>query len=479
MMRYPIADVLSATGARLLHGDSSNEILGVSTDTRTLERGQLFVALSGPNFDGQRFAAVAAERGAAGLILAEEDGTPPSLPPDLPRDTPVLLHRSPRAALAQLAEWHRAHLSAPVIGITGSCGKTTTKNILVELLSERARVVGSPNSFNNDIGVPHTLFLADPSTQAVVVEMGTNRPGEIATLCRTARPTAGIITCVGASHLEGLHSIEGVAREKSALAASLPADGLCVLNADCRWTPYMRSITAARVITFSVEGEGDLDARDVWFHAGGTTFTLAGREITSPLLGLHNVQNLVAAIACCRGLGLTLDEVLPAVSRLKPAQRRLERRELRGLTLIDDSYNANPESARASVRVLAGMHGHARRVLVLGDMAELGAHAPELHHKIGSEAAESGIDQLILVGELVKASAAGALEHGLAGDRITCFDDVDGAIRELPRLLRAGDCVLVKGSRRTGLDRFVTAFLQLDKVLEMAAAPILAAGDAA
>ncbi|MBI5364090.1 MAG: UDP-N-acetylmuramoyl-tripeptide--D-alanyl-D-alanine ligase, partial [Planctomycetes bacterium] len=374
--------------------------------------------------------------------------------------TPVLLHPSPRAALAQLAEWHRRSLSAPVIGNTGSCGKKTTKNVLVDLLKQRARVVGSPNSFNNDIGVPHTLFLADPSTQAIVVEMGTNHPGEIAALCRTARPTAGIITCVGAAHLEGLHSVEGVAREKSALAASLPADGLCVLNADCRWTPYMKSITAARVITFSVDGGGDLDAKNVWSHSGGTTFTLEGREITSPLLGMHNVLNLVAAIACCRGLGLVLDDVLPAISRLKPPHRRLERRDVRGLTLIDDSYNANPESARASVRVLAGMHGHGRRVLVLGDMAELGALAAEMHFDIGLEAARSGIDQVVLVGELVKAAAAGAMEGGLAEDRITLYPDVDAAIRGLPSKLAQGDCVLVKGSRRTGLDRFVTAYAQ-------------------
>ncbi len=433
MMRCKIQDVVAATGARLLRGDERLECAGVSTDTRTLAPGEMFFALHGPNFDGQRFAREAVERGAAGLVLAEPDGTPPSALPDLPRDTPVLFHRSPRAALAQLAAWHRSSISAPVIGITGSCGKTTTKNILIELLAERARVVGSPNSFNNDIGVPHTLFLADPSTQAVVVEMGTNRPGEIASLCRTARPTAGIITCVGASHLEGLHSIEGVAREKSALAACLPADGVCVLNADCRWTPYMRSICAARVITFSVDGEGDLNASDVHFHAGGTTFRMEGREITSPLLGLHNVQNLVAALACCRGLGLTLDEVLAAVSRLKPAHRRLERRLVRGLTLIDDSYNANPESARASVRVLSGLHGHARRVLVLGDMAELGPLAGELHFEIGAEAARAGVDLLVLVGELSKASAAGALESGLALDRIVHCGDVEDAIRRFLR----------------------------------------------
>jgi UDP-N-acetylmuramoyl-tripeptide--D-alanyl-D-alanine ligase len=485
MMRYQISDVLQATGATLLSGDARRELAGVSTDTRTLRAGEFFFALSGPNFDGRRFAAAAVERGAAGLMLEHAgDGPAPDLG-ELPGDLPVLLHRSTRSALSELASWHRGQLSAPVIGITGSCGKTTTKNILLELLATRARVVGSPNSFNNDIGVPHTLFLADPATQAVVVEMGTNRPGEIAGLCRTARPTAGIVTCVGASHLEGLHSIEGVAREKSALVATLPADGLCVLNADCRWTPYMRSITAARVLTFSVEGEGDVNASDVWFHAGGTTFRLEGREVTSPLLGLHNVQNVIAAIACCRGLGLTLDELLPAITRLKPAHRRLERSLVRGLTLIDDSYNANPESARASVRVLAGLHGHTRRVLVLGDMAELGALAPELHHEIGVEAARAGVDQLVLVGELVKATAAGALEGGLASERIVLCSDVEDATRKLETLLAPGDCVLVKGSRKTGLDRFVTAYAAADggaargSDATSTAAKLVAHGDAA
>src|SRR5262249_41141356 len=162
------------------------------------------------------------------------------------------------------------------------CGKTTTKNVLLELLSARIAAVGSPDSFNNDIGVPHTLFLADEASRAVVVEMGTNHPGEIEALCRTARPTAGVVTCVGASHLEGFGSVEGVAREKAALVESIPEDGFCVLNADCQWTSAMRKRTKARVITFSVEGDGDLDARDVWSHKGGTTFRLGGRDITSP-----------------------------------------------------------------------------------------------------------------------------------------------------------------------------------------------------
>jgi UDP-N-acetylmuramoyl-tripeptide--D-alanyl-D-alanine ligase len=462
---FTIRDVLDATGARLVHGDGDRRATGVSTDTRTLAAGDLFVALAGPNFDGHRFARSAVERGAAGLVLEAAGGAPPPAVSELPRDTPVLLHPSPRRALSSLASWHRARLRAPVVGITGSCGKTTTKNILLELLADRRAAVGSPNSFNNDIGVPHTLFLADENSQAVVVEMGTNHPGEIEALCRTARPTGGVVTCVGASHLEGLGSVEGVAKEKAALVESLPADGFCVLNADCSWTAAMRRRTRASVTTFSVEGEGDLNASEIWSHGGGTTFKLDGEEITSPLLGLHNVQNLLAALAACRGLGIALEEVLPAVSRLRACRRRLERIQAGRLTIIDDSYNANPESARASVRVLAGLHGHARRVLVLGDMLELGASAEEQHKRIGLETAQAGIDVLVAVGELARSAAAGAIEGGMPESSVVSIASTDDAIACAPALVRAGDVVLVKGSHRTGLDRLVqrlVAFLRED-----------------
>ena len=455
MNRFTIQDAVEATGAKLRSGDARRSATGVSTDTRTLQRGDLFLALSGPNHDGNRYAPAALERGAAGVLLEDDDSTPLSKFPEVSRDTPVLLHRSPRSALSALASWHRARIAAPVIGITGSCGKTTTKNVLLELLSARIAAVGSPDSFNNDIGVPHTLFLADEASRAVVVEMGTNHPGEIAALCRTARPTAGVVTCVGASHLEGLGSVEGVAREKAALVEAIPEDGFCVLNADCQWTSAMRRRTKARVLTFSIEGEGDLDARDVWSHKGGTTFRLEGREVTSPLLGLHNVHNLLAALAACRGLGIPLEDVLPAVSRLRAGRRRLERIEAGRLTILDDSYNANPESARASVRVLSGFHGRGRRVLVLGEMLELGDRSPELHREIGLEAARAGLSMLVAVGDLAASAAQGAVDGGLAS--VVRFESVDDAVAKLPTLVRAGDVVLVKGSRRSGLDRVVQA----------------------
>ena len=465
-------DLLDATGARLLSGEADQTFTGVSTDTRTLAPGDFFFSLSGPNFDGNAFAGAAVEGGAAGTLLRGTGGAPPSVPDGIDRGTPILVHADPRAALADFAAWHRARLATRVVGITGSCGKTTTKNVLLELLRASVRddvergardVVGSPSSFNNDIGVPHTLFLADPGTDVCVVEMGTNHPGEIESLCRIARPTAGIVTNVGAAHLEGLRSLEGVAREKGSLVKSLPDDGFCVLNADSPWTEHMRELTDARVITFSVDGSGELDARDVLFHSAGTTFQLQEREVTSPLLGLHNVQNLLAALAACLGLGFDLDRCLAAVSRLAPSHRRLERRRLGDKTLIDDSYNANPASARASVRVLAGLHGHARRVLVLGDMLELGPLGPELHHDLGRDVAGAAVDLLIVVGELGVATAAGALDGGLAAENVIHFRRIEDALEDVPGLVLAGDVVLVKGSREAGLERLVERLIEVHR----------------
>lgn len=447
-----VRDILDSTGAVLVRGDGERWVHGVSTDTRALRPHQLFLALSGPNFDGNLFAEQATRLGAGALLLR---GTPGTTLPQTQGDVPLVVHAEPRRALADLAAWHRSRLAAPVIGITGSCGKTTTKNILAQLCGTRLRTVASPNSFNNDVGVPHTILLADATTQALVLEIGTNAPGEIAALARIAQPTGGIVTMIGASHLEGLGSIEGVAREKSALLASLPQDGFAVINADSRHADLLRASTPARVISVSLEGDGDWNATEPLFHAGGTTFRLRGHEVSSPLLGQHNITNLLCAIAACEGLGLALEELLPAISQLKGGSRRMERHEVEGLVVFDDTYNANPESASAAVRFLSGLHGRGRRVLVLGDMLELGLSGPELHHRVGREIAAGTIDLVVLVGELVRATAAGALEGGMPASRVLHWPTTESALAELDGLLRQGDTVLFKASRRIGLDRVV------------------------
>ncbi|TAJ19429.1 MAG: UDP-N-acetylmuramoyl-tripeptide--D-alanyl-D-alanine ligase, partial [Planctomycetota bacterium] len=363
----------------------------------------------------------------------------------------------PQRALLALASAHRAKLTCPVIAITGSAGKTTTKNMLHALLEPSLRVVASEKSFNNDIGVPLTLLRADERTEALIVEVGTNAPGEIAALAAVVRPTIAIVTGIGHAHLEKLGSVEGVAREKSALLSALEPRGLAILNADCRQLPILRRALSSRVVTCSVQGDADLVARELLFHSVATSFQLGPLRVTLPLLGTHNVSNLLLAIAACQELGLGLDELLPRIACLRGGKQRLERRELAGITLIDDAYNANPESMRAAMRVLEGLHGYRRRVFVLGDMLELGPSAAELHHAVGAEIAARNIDLLVLVGELAKAAGAGALEAGMPPARVVHYSDTVAAAQQLGERLARGDVVLLKASRAMRFERIVDA----------------------
>lgn len=464
MSAFLIDDVVAAIGGELLLGDGRTTTNGLSTDTRKVAPGELFIALSGPRFDGNSFAEAALEAGAAALILRRVEGLVERLSGT---SCAVIVHEDPRAALGALARWHRRRLGLPVVGITGSCGKTTTKNYLVKLLSRVRRTVGSPLSYNNAVGVPLTLLAADASSEVLACEMGTSAPGEIAELASLALPDIGIITGVGASHLEGLGSLEGVAIEKNELARALPADGLLIVHQDGRFRELFEASTKAQVVTFGIDNgvrsDADLVATKLCFDGGRSVFELRGkglehlegREVTLPALGTHNVLNLLAALAACRGLGIDLEDVLPAVADIEGQSGRLESFELDGLVVIDDTYNANPESARAAVRVLAGIHGHERRVLVLGDMLELGDFAAEMHHAVGRAAAAAGLDKLVLIGELARAAAAGALEGGMPPGDVVHFATRRDAESKLDELFVPGDVVLVKASRGMRLEGLV------------------------
>ncbi|MEO0650614.1 MAG: UDP-N-acetylmuramoyl-tripeptide--D-alanyl-D-alanine ligase [Planctomycetota bacterium] len=456
MIELTFRQLLDATGARACTEGFDRPLRGVSTDSRTVESGQLFVGLPGPNFDGSKFATAAVEAGAGALLLVDDGGAPPG---GLLAEVQVALHPDPVRALGDLAAWHRSRLTAKVIGITGSCGKTSTKNILTKLLEPLGRTVSSPASFNNAVGVPLTLFQADAETDFIVCEIGTSGPGEIEALCRIARPDVGAVTNVGPSHLAGLGSIEGVAHEKGFLPASIARDGWQVINVDCRFASELRSRTSAQVVTVGVDSEADLQATDVVFHSGGTNFRLDGREVASPLLGTHNVSNLLVSFALVRALGHSIEAVLPAVERLSESRRRMERHQFDDVTVFDDTYNANPSSVAMAVRVLEGLSGYRRRVLVLGDMHELGEFEKELHHQVGMEAARAGLEMVVAVGELAKATAAGALEGGLPGEAVIHLERAEQAVEAVPEWVRPGDVVLVKASRAMRLERVVEALI--------------------
>ncbi len=448
------AAIARVTGGEVIaRGEAA---VGVTTDSRADCLGKLFVALRGQKHDGHAYLATAAQAGAAGLLVAT---APSTLPSDRSseRAAPFVVRVADTGqALLDLAAEHRRRHRAKVIGVTGSCGKTSTKEWLGAVLASVMPAVRSPGSFNNQIGVPLTLFAIEPDTRAAVVEIGTNAPGEIAQLTQVARPDIGIVTCVAPAHLEGLGSVEGVAREKSSLPAGLPEDGLCILNGDDAACRAMAAVTKAKVELFRVEREADWFATDVRFTAMGTTFLLQGkRPVTLPRLGTHNVYNALAVIAAASHLGVAEEDVLTALAKVPSAQRRLEPKVAGGVVVFDDTYNMNPQSASAALHALAGLSAGGRRIVVFGEMRELGAHSEMLHRTLGQEVATTRQDVLLCVGEGAAPIADGAVAAGMPAAAVHRLADQEQALPLLRSLLRPGDRVLCKASRRVALDQLV------------------------
>lgn len=449
------AAVARVTGGEVLQ--RGRTAASVTTDSRQSCEGLCFVALKGPNHDGHDHAGEAVRKGARGLLVQRPL---PELGTDRLASGQPFVVRVPDtgAALLQLAAEHRRRHRARVIGITGSCGKTTTKEWLGAVLESVMPAVRSPASFNNQVGVPLTLFRIRPETRAAVVEIGTNAPGEIAQLAAVARPDIAIVTCVAAAHLEGLGSLAGVAKEKSALPAAVDDDGLCILNGDDVACRAMAEVTRARTQFVAVDRPADWFATDVRFHGLGTTFLLQGqRPVTLPRLGTHNVYNALFVIAAASELGLPEGEVLQALAQAPAAARRLEAKQAGGVTVFDDTYNMNPASARAGLQALMGLQGAGRRIAVFGEMLELGQSSEQMHRDLGRDAAAAGLHHLVCVG--APALAEGALAAGMAAQAVHRVADVAGALAVLRELVREGDRVLCKASRRVQLDRLVDQLL--------------------
>ena len=433
-----------------LHG-KDRPFSGVSIDTRTLQAGELFIALRGPRFDGGEFLAAALERGAAGAVLEREQ--PLALAQIVVSDSLLALQRAGHA-------W-RAACPIPVVGVAGSNGKTTTKEMTAAILSQAGDCLATRGNLNNHIGVPLTLLRLVAAHRFAVIEMGANRAGEVADLVRIARPTVGIITNAGAEHLEGFGSLEGVARAEGEMVAGLDPQATAVLNADDAFLGLWRGMTPARVVTFGLAAGADFRASGLesTLAADGflTRFTLTCPLGTAPIElhvgGRHNVANALAAAAAAASAGATLGHIGAGLASVRPVPGRLQLKQAAGgAWIIDDSYNANPSSVRSGIEVLCSLAG--RRWLVLGDMAELGEFAKRAHLEIGEFARERGIERLYATGPL----AALAVERFGAGARwfpeaISLAEALRAALAEAG----SGVSVLVKGSRMNRLERVVAA----------------------
>ncbi len=438
---------LSAAAANangVLHG-ADRTFDGVCTDTRTLAGGELFVALKGPNFDGGDYLAEAARRGAAGALVARR--TDDTIPQIAVADT--------RLALGELARSWRRQQPAVVIGITGSNGKTTLKELTAACLAEVAPALATAGNLNNDIGMPLMMTRIEPSHRYAVLEMGANHAGEIAYLCGLAEPDVVAITNAGAAHLEGFGSVEGVARAKGEILQSALRPSVAVLNADDRYFDYWRGLVRdVRMLSFALDAAADVRAEHIESDSGGSGFRLllpvASLDVRLSLPGRHNVRNACAAAAIATALGVEPGHIRAGLEKVRPVAGRLQPMDLPGgAALYNDSYNANPLSVVAAAEFLAGLAGPG--ILVLGDMGELGADAERLHREVGTAARMAGVSRLLATGELSRHAVEAF------GERGAWFGDLDGLVHTLRGELAPGTNVLVKGSRFMRMERIVAA----------------------
>jgi len=416
--------------------------------------GALFVALAGPRFDGHEFVEAALAAGAGGAVIsaswwgARGRG----------RVENVYVVPDTLLALQQLAGAHRRRHLVPLAAITGSNGKTTTKELLAAALAPVGSVLKTTGNRNNHIGLPLTLLDLRPEHRAAVVEIGLNQPVELRTLAALARPQVAVITSVAAVHLQGLGSLEGVAKAKAEIADSLDDRGTLVVPYDLPVLEHAIRGHRGRRVTFGLDPKADVHpARVESLDLGETRVTLEdGTGIRLPLAGTHMVSNLLAALAAARALGVPFAEAAPHIARVRPVPGRLQPRRAGGVTVLDDTYNANPTSLAASLTVLRERSG--RRFAIVGDMLELGEEAPRLHREAGPGAAF--LDGLVTVGELAREVGEGAVEAGLDSSRVHAAADGKEAAGVLLRELREGDTILVKGSRAVRLETAVDALLE-------------------
>jgi len=451
-------ELLLATGGRFA-GARPAPVAGISTDTRTLERGHAFVALRGERFDGHRFLEDAGRLGAACAVVAED-----SLPPG-PGPLPLLAVPDTLLALGALARHHRRRFAVPVVGVTGSNGKTTTREMVAEILATRGPVLRSEGNLNNEVGVPLTLFRLSSEHTAAVVEMGMSHPGEIARLAAIAEPRVGVVTNASAAHLHGLGSVEAVASAKAELYRGLPPDGIVVANADDPRMLAKARKSGRKVVTFSGGAGAGADVAVLAVEPQGAEgqSVLLGVgtkevEVHLALVGAHNTVNAAAAAAAAVALGATDREIARGLAAVRPVGRRLRLERLAsGALLLDDCYNANPASMAAALATLAELARGGRALAALGDMLELGEAEAESHRELGRGAARLGLAALATFGPRSALAHQAALESGLPPEAAFHTEDPAALAAFVRGRLREGDVLLVKGSRGMRLERLVEA----------------------
>lgn len=441
-------------------GSPDTVVKNVSTDSRRVKSGDVFFAIKGENFDGHAFVKEVADKKATAVVV-EKGKVPGQMP-----NCAVLAVENTIAALGKFAAAYRRDFSPTVVCVCGSNGKTTTKELVASVLRQKFSTLSSEASFNNNIGVPLTLLRMEKTHQAAVLEAGTNHPGELAPLVEMIKPDFGVLTNIGREHLEFFGDVAGVAREEGCLAEMLPATGTLFINGDSPWTPEVVRRTRARVVRVGSGEKNDWSAQKTRLDKNGVTFSAAApvKELSGeyrvPLLGRHQAINALFAMAVGAGVGMTVAEIQRGLADCKPAKMRMQFWEAGGIRVLDDAYNANADSMVAALETLRDLPLQGRRVAVLGDMAELGAHSEAAHAEVGRRAAELQVGQLFAVGKMAPVVAKAARDAGLS--RVIEFEDVETATKAVKSFLKSGDLVLLKASRSSRLER-IAEILRMEK----------------
>jgi len=454
MKKFPIADLVKMTGATLSPPNANQHtsyFTGVSTDSRTIEAGNCFFAVRGENFDGHDYLSDVFTRGAVCAVVSRD------LRNEELADKYMLRVDDTIKALGDLAAGYRRQSGFKVVAITGSAGKTTTRQIVYHVLSRHFRVHQSPKSFNNNIGLPLTLLAADPEDRIIIAEIGSNHPREISPLTKIAAPDIAVVTNVYPAHLEGFGNLETIVKEKLSISEGLIPGGVLIINGDIRELLEACRVQNNRFLTFGKSDFCDYRACDIRSEGLASRFTIEGTEINLPLAGPGNVENTLAAWAVCSQTGLSIDNFAAAVETIPSVSMRAELLQIGTLKVLNDCYNANPASMKNAIDILNSIDssGERRLVFICGEMAELGDQTEPLHAELGAAIAKTKVRLLMTVGRLSKITADNAATNSEHELEIKCFDDTISACNNLDASIKDYDIILVKGSRTAKLETVV------------------------
>lgn len=452
MKKLKCEDILKATGGILVHGDANVEFGNISTDSRNVASGDLFIPIVGERFDGHEFVDNALKSGAAGALTQKEVS--------LTAGGVIISVNDTLKAFGDIARYYREKFSIPVIAITGSVGKTSTKDMIAGVLAQRLNVLKTEGNFNNEIGMPKTILSLEDHHEAAVLEMGMRGLGQISYLSGIAKPQIAIITNIGLSHIELLGSRQNILKAKLEILDGLSSNGLVILNGDDDLLSGLRDLLKFRTVFYGIGEGADYQAYNIQTageHGSSYEISIKGKEykVNVPVPGIHNIYNSLAAIAAGLEAGIPMEIIVDGILSYSPGNMRQNIISCKGYRIINDVYNASPQSMEAAISVLKDVAGSGRTIAVLGDMLEMGEWAEEVHSNVGRFAAAKGIDYIITVGENARYIAKGALEAGVSPEKVLAFDKNEEAAAILTSIIKTNDTVLAKGSRGMKMEEIV------------------------